>query len=261
MIFDTHTHLNDEAFQGKIDETIRQAQQLGVSEMAIVGYDESGNQKSIALSEQYPNLYSMVGIHPTEIKHYTPEVEARLEEQLQLPKVIALGEIGLDYYWMEDEPAQQEKIFRRQLAMARNLHLPVSIHTRSKDLQDTTAFEDVYRILQDEQFHNGIIHSFNGDSEWMKKFVDLGFYISFSGVVTFKNARTTQEAAASVPKESFLVETDAPYLAPVPYRGKQNEPGYTRYVVEKIAELRGESVEQVALQTTQNAHRLFGLGE
>lgn len=260
MIFDTHTHLNDDVFSDSIDEKIQSAHQLGVDEMAIVGYDDTSNEKSIELSQKYHSLYSIIGIHPTEIKNYNAQVEKRLQEQLNLPKVVALGEIGLDYYWMEDEPQVQEKIFRRQLAIAREMKMPVSIHTRSKTISDTAAYEDVYRILKEERVP-GIIHSFNGDIEWMKRFIDLGMMISFSGVVTFKNAKNVQEAATNVPEQSYLVETDAPYLAPVPFRGKQNEPGYARYVVEKLAELRDVPLEEVALQTTKNAHRLFGLGE
>lgn len=261
MIFDTHTHLNDEYFADKIDETIQHANELGVFEMAIVGYDQQGNQKSLELSQQYDGLYSIIGFHPTDIKQYNANTEAELEELLVQPKVVALGEIGLDYYWMEDDPKEQERVLRRQLALAKNLHLPVSIHTRSKDVNGTEAFEDVYRILKDEQVSTGIIHSFNGNPEWMKRFCDLGLHISFSGVVSFKNAKQVQEAAKIVPAKQYLVETDAPYLAPVPFRGKTNEPGYTRYVVEKIASLREEDFETVAKQTTQNAHQLFQIGD
>lgn len=258
MIFDTHTHLNDEAFADKVAEKIQSAHQLGVDEMAIVGCDVESNKKSIELSQQYDELYSIIGIHPTEIKGYNQVVENDLQEQLTLKKVVALGEIGLDYYWMEDEPKEQERILRRQMAIAREMKMPVSIHTRSKDLHDTTAYEDMYRILKEEKVP-GIIHSFNGNTEWMKRFVDLGMMVSFSGVVTFKNAKEVQQAAKEVPSDFYLVETDAPYLAPVPFRGQQNEPGYTRYVVEKLVELRDEPLEVIAAQTTRNAHRLFGI--
>ena len=227
MIFDTHTHLNAEQFNDDIPETIAHAQELGVTEMAVVGFDEPTIEKSLLLSQEYANIYSIIGWHPTEAGSYTPEVERRLQEQLTLPKIVALGEIGLDYYWMEDPKEVQEKVFRRQIAIAREMNLPFSVHTRE-------ALEDTYRILKDEKISDigGIMHSFSGDAEWMKKFLDLGLHISFSGV-------------------------DAPYLAPVPYRGKRNEPGYTRYVVEKIAELRQLTFEEVAEQTRVNAHRLF----
>ena len=232
MIFDTHTHLNAEQFNDDIPETIAHAQELGVTEMAVVGFDEPTIEKSLLLSQEYANIYSIIGWHPTEAGSYTPEVERRLQEQLTLPKIVALGEIGLDYYWMEDPKEVQEKVFRRQIAIAREMNLPFSVHTRE-------ALEDTYRILKDE------------------KISDIGGIMHFSGVVTFKKALDVQEAAMAVPLERMLVETDAPYLAPVPYRGKRNEPGYTRYVVEKIAELRQLTFEEVAEQTRVNAHRLF----
>lgn len=153
---------------------------------------------------------------------------------------------------MEDPKEVQAKVFRRQIAIAKEMNLPISIHTRD-------ALEDTYKILKEEDIRDigGIMHSFSGSGEWAKRFLDLRMHVSFSGVVTFKKALDVQEAAAVVPMDKLLVETDAPYLAPMPYRGKRNEPGYTRYVVEKIAELRNLPMEEVARQTTENAHRLF----
>ena len=182
--------------------------------------------------------------------------EAFIQERLTQPKVVALGEIGLDYHWMEDPKEVQSAVFRRQIAIAKEMHLPISIHTRE-------AIEDTYQILKEEKITDigGIMHSFSGDGEWAKRFLDLGMHISFSGVVTFKKALDVQEAAQVVPIDRLLVETDAPYLAPMPYRGKRNEPGYTRYVVEKIAELRQMSFEEVAKQTYINAEKLFNLYE
>ena len=157
---------------------------------------------------------------------------------------------------MEDPKEVQAEVFRRQIAIAKEMNLPISIHTRE-------ALADTYQILKEEDIRDigGIMHSFSGDFEWAKRFLDLGMHISFSGVVTFKKAQDVQEAATHVPLDRLLVETDAPYLAPVPYRGKRNEPGYTRYTVEKIAELRNLPVEEVALQTWKNAHRLFRIAE
>ena len=256
MIFDSHTHLNAEQFNEDIPETIARANELGVTEMAIVGFDYPTIEKSLALSQEYEHLYSIIGWHPTEAGSYDRQAEQYIEERLELPKVVTYGEIGLDYYWMEDPKDVQEKVFRRQIAIAREHQLPISIHNRD-------ATEDTYRILKDEKVQNigGIMHSFGGDSEWAKRFLDLGMHLSFSGVVTFKKALEVQEAAKIVPLDRLLVETDAPYLAPVPYRGKRNEPGYTRYVVEKIAELREMTVAEVAKQTRDNAHRLFRIGQ
>lgn len=254
MIFDSHTHLNVEQFKEDIPETIDRAKALEVTEMAVVGFDSETIEKSLELSQTYDFIQSIIGWHPTEAGSYSSEIEKKLQTQLTLPKVVALGEIGLDYYWMKDPKEVQGKIFRRQIAIAKEMNLPISIHTRD-------AMEDTYQVLKEENIQNigGIMHSFSGDIEWMKKFLDLGMHISLSGVVTFKKALEVQEVAKTVPLEKLLVETDAPYLAPVPYRGKRNEPGYTRYVVEKIAELREEPFEKIAKETTQNAHKLFRL--
>lgn len=252
MIFDSHTHLNVEQFAQDIPETLLRAQELDVTEMAVVGFDEKTIEKSLELSQLYKNIYSIIGWHPTEAGNYLPMIEKKLQELLNSSKVVALGEIGLDYYWMKDTKEEQAKIFKRQLAIAKEMNLPISIHTRE-------ALEDTYEILKEAKIYEigGIMHSFSGDSEWMKRFLDLGMHISLSGVVTFKKAVEVHEVAQTVPLQSLLVETDAPYLAPVPYRGKRNEPGYTRYVVEKIAELRGETFDEIARQTTKNAHQLF----
>lgn len=254
MIFDTHTHLNVEQFAEDAPEVIERAKELGVTEMAVVGFDTPTIQKSLALSKEYDAIHSIIGWHPTEAGSYTPEIEKQLQLDLVTPSVVALGEIGLDYHWMEDPKDVQEKVFRRQIAIAREMGLPFSVHTRD-------AMEDTYRILKSEKIDaiGGIMHSFSGDEEWAKKFLDLGMHLSFSGVVTFKKAVDVQEAAKIVPLDKLLVETDAPYLAPVPYRGKRNEPGYTRYVVEKIAELRQEEMVFIAETTMKNAHQLFRL--
>lgn len=254
MIFDTHTHLNVEQFKDDTPQVIERAKELGVTEMAVVGFDTPTIEKSLELSHDYKDIYSIIGWHPTEAGTYTAAIEETLQRQLETDKVVALGEIGLDYYWMEDPKEIQENIFRRQLAIAREMKLPFSIHTRD-------ALEDTYKILKSEKIDDigGIMHSFSGDSEWMKRFLDLGLHISFSGVVTFKKAFDVHEAAIATPMDKLLVETDAPYLAPMPYRGKRNEPGYTRFVAERIAELKECPLEDIARQTTQNAHRLFGL--
>lgn len=255
MLFDSHTHLNAEQFNDEIPETVERAKELGVTEMAVVGFDAPTIEKSLALSQAYEGIYSIIGWHPTEAGSYTKEIEEKLIQQLTLPKVVALGEIGLDYHWMEDPKDVQDKVFRRQIAIAKEMNLPISIHTRE-------ALEDTYKVLKEEDIRSigGIMHSFSGDDEWAKRFLDLGMHVSFSGVVTFKNAPEVQAAAKVVPLDKLLVETDAPYLAPMPYRGKRNEPGYTRYVAEKIAELRDLPLAEIAQQTTENAHRLFRIG-
>lgn len=255
MIIDSHTHLNVEQFSEDLDATIQRAIISGVGKMLVVGFDYPTITKSLALSQKFPMIHSIIGWHPTEAGTYDEKVESFLLEKLSDEKVVALGEIGLDYYWMNDSKKIQEKVFRRQLAIAREMGLPFSIHTRD-------AIEDTYKILSEEKVYQtgGVMHSFSGDVEWMERFLDLGLHISLSGVVTFKKAKELHEVARAVPLEKLMVETDAPYLAPTPFRGKRNEPAYTRYVVEKIAELRDVSVEEIASHTTQNAHKLFKLG-
>lgn len=258
MIFDTHTHLNVEQFENDVLETITRAQENHVEKMAVVGFDYPTIEKTLELSHDHEFIYSIIGWHPTQAGEYSAEVENYVQKKIEQyrSKVVALGEIGLDYYWMKDEKDVQENVFRRQLAVAREMKLPVSIHTRD-------ALEDTYRILKEEKVHQtgGIMHSFSGDSEWMERFLDLGMHISFSGVLTFKKSTELQEAAKRVPKNRMLVETDAPYLAPIPYRGKRNEPAYVTYVVEKLAELREESVANIARTTTKNACDLFRIEE
>lgn len=253
-IFDTHTHLNVENFAGKEAEEIAAARELGVTRMNIVGFDEPTIKRSLELSRQFPELYSTIGWHPTEAGSYTQEVEDMIVSHLHDPKVIALGEIGLDYHWMEDPKDVQIEVFKRQIQLSKDYDLPFVVHTRD-------ALEDTYEVIKEAGVGpcGGIMHSYSGSLEMAQKFVDLGMLISFSGVVTFKKALDVQEAAAGLPLDKILVETDAPYLAPVPKRGRENRTAYTRYVVDKIAELRGLSVEEVAQATYDNAIKVFGL--
>lgn len=252
MFFDTHTHINTSAFDDDLSEVLLRAEQEKVLEMAVVGFDTQTITRSLALSSQYDNIYSIIGWHPTETSTYTNAIEIQLQQQLAHHKVVALGEIGLDYHWMTATPQEQEKVFRRQIAIAREMNLPISIHTRE-------ALEDTYRILKSERFNGGIMHSFSGNVDDMQRFLDLGMHISLSGVVTFKKAVDLHEVAKCVPLDRLLIETDAPYLSPMPFRGKRNEPSYVRFVAEKVAILRECTVEEVAIQTTQNARKLFRL--
>lgn len=253
-IFDTHTHLNVDNFYDHVSDELALAESMGVTQMNIVGFDRETIERSLALSQKYANLYSTIGWHPTEAGSYTDEVEAYLVSHLRDDKVIALGEIGLDYHWMTASKDVQERVFRRQIQLSKDFNLPFVVHTRD-------ALEDTYAIIKSEGVgpRGGIMHSFSGSLAEAQRFVDLGMAISFSGVVTFKKATDVQEAAAGLPLDKILVETDAPYLAPVPKRGRENHTAYTRYVVDKIAELRGLTVEEVAAATYTNAVKLFGL--
>lgn len=251
-IFDTHTHLNVEEFDGKIQDELTLAAELGVAKMNVVGFDELTIKKSLDLSEKFHNIYSTIGWHPTEAASYTPKVEQMIVSHLRDKKVVALGEIGLDYHWMTASKEKQEEVFRRQIALSKEYNLPFVVHTRD-------ALEDTLAIIESEGVGpaGGIMHSYSGSLEMAERFVALGMMISFSGVVTFKKALDIQEAATNLPLDKILVETDAPYLAPVPKRGKQNRTAYTRYVVDKIAELRGMTSEDLARATFDNAMRIF----
>ncbi|WP_125570373.1 TatD family hydrolase [Lacticaseibacillus songhuajiangensis] len=256
QIFDSHTHLNDEPYAGQEAEYVQNAADLGVTEMAIVGSDTNLNAGAVRLSQQFKNLYAIVGWHPESAKDYTPTAEKLLLEQLALDKTVAMGEIGLDYHWDTSPRDVQRTVFKRQLELAAELNIPVSIHSRD-------AFEDTYNILAASKIRDfgGIMHSFTGNAEWARKFLDLGMYISYSGIVSFKNAPEEHESVQVIPEDRLLVETDAPYLTPEPHRGRPNQPGYTRFVAEAVAKFRGDSLEHIAAITHANAHRIFRLGD
>ena len=255
-IFDTHTHLNLPDFADKESEELTLAQELGVTKMNIVGFDRPSILQALALAEHNENLYATIGWHPTEAGRYSTEVADFLKQHLSHQKVIALGEIGLDYHWMTASKAQQAEVFAEQLALAKEYSLPFVVHTRE-------ALEDTYQQIKAAGTfpRGGIIHSYSGSWEMAERFIELGLMISFSGVVTFKKALDVQEAAQKLPLDKILVETDAPYLAPVPKRGHKNRPAYARYVVEQIAKLRQLPTETVAKATYDNAMKVFGLAD
>lgn len=252
-LFDAHTHLNDEPFWEQESYYVDHAKSLDVTKMACVGQDLKMNQRAIELSQEFDNVYAIVGFSPDEAKNYDDKKEIELIKQLKLPKTVALGEIGLDYYWDESPRDVQRVVFAKQIKVAHSLKMPVNIHTRD-------AFEDCYEILKNSNLEYGaILHSFNGNSYWLKKFLDLGVYVSYSGVVSFTKATDVHESAKLTPLDRMLVETDAPYLTPKPYRGRQNEPGYVRYVAQAIAELKGISLDEVADNTYENTMRVYGI--
>ena len=255
-IFDTHTHLNVEEFAGQEAEELRLAAEMGVSNMNVVGFDRPTIERALELADSYEQIYATIGWHPTEAGTYDEAVEAYLLDKLTHPKVVALGEIGLDYHWMTAPKEVQERVFRRQIQLSKELDMPFVVHTRD-------ALEDTYAIIKSEGVgpRGGIMHSYSGSLEMAERFIELGMMISFSGVVTFKKAMDIQEAAQNLPLDKILVETDAPYLAPVPKRGRENKTAYTRYVVDFIADLRGMSVEEIAKATYDNAKSLFGLSD
>lgn len=253
-IFDTHTHLNVENFKDTVEDELALARELGVTKYNVVGFDKETIEAALLLADRFSDIYLTLGWHPTEAGSYDDTVESYLRKVLKHKKVVALGEIGLDYHWMEDPKEIQIQVFKRQIALSKVLNLPFVVHTRD-------ALEDTYRVIKEVGVgsRGGIMHSFSGTLEEAQQFLDLGMMISFSGVVTFKKALDVQDAAKHLPLDKILVETDAPYLAPVPKRGRENKTAYTRYVVDKIAELRGITSEEVAFATYQNAMRLFNI--
>lgn len=253
-IFDSHTHINSHEFDDDIPDVIDRAKALNVDSMLVLGYDGESADKMVKLINQYPNIYGAVGIHPEDAAKYD-DFEDQLRVYMIEPKVKAVGEIGLDYHCDVDHDLQKE-IFKKQIKLAHEFHLPISVHNRD-------AFEDTYDVIKenDGAKYGGIMHSFNGDVQWAQQFLELGMDLSFSGVVTYDNAKEVQEAAKYVPADRMLVETDAPYLTPMPYRNQRNEPGMTRYTVEFLAQLRNENVDQLAAQTSQNAKKVLKINE
>ncbi|MBB1123256.1 TatD family hydrolase [Limosilactobacillus albertensis] len=253
QVYDSHTHLNDDVFYDDVPAFINRAAHYGVTEMNIVGSNKVLNARALKLGHQYSQLHPIIGWHPEDIASWNDETKKELQQQLLDPLVVGIGEIGLDYYNDEYSPHQrQQEIFAEQLEWAWKLKLPVSIHCRD-------ALADTYEILRNAHVDKfgGVMHSFNGSAEWAEKFMNLGMMISFSGVVSFKNATEVHEAALAVPLEKMMVETDAPYLTPLPYRGKQNEPGFTKFTVDAIAQLKQLDAGKVAYKTFENARQLF----
>ncbi|MBZ3776039.1 TatD family hydrolase [Lentilactobacillus otakiensis] len=255
-IFDSHTHLNDEHLYPEADKYFKHAQNLGVVKIANVGSNQKLNDLSLELSAKYPDMYSIIGWHPEDSIYYHEEQEKLLIEQLQSPKVVALGEIGLDYHQTTSPRSVQKRVLKRQIDIAKQLHLPISIHNRD-------AFEDTYDILKEMNVADirGVMHSFNGDPEWLKKFLDLGMLVSYSGVASFKKTHEVHDAVRETPFDSMMVETDAPYLSPEPLRGKQNEPAYSLYTVEALARICDVNPDVIAAHTYENTMRLFGIEE
>lgn len=254
MLFDTHVHLNDEQFNEDLQEVIERAKEAGVSYMVVVGFNRPTIEKAISLVEEYDFLYASIGWHPVDAIDMTDEDSAWIEEMAVHPKVVALGEMGLDYHWDKSPQDVQKEVFRRQIGLAKKLKLPIIIHNRD-------ATEDVVQILREEKAEEvgGIMHCFSGSAETAKECVEMNFHISLGGPVTFKNAKKPKKVAMEVPLDRLLIETDCPYLAPHPYRGKRNEPAYVKLVAEQIAELKEISYEEVAKKTTENAMKLFGI--
>ncbi|SFG77131.1 TatD family hydrolase [Sporolactobacillus nakayamae] len=252
MLFDTHTHINDEVFDKDFPDVLNRAKEVGVDQMVVVGVDRPTIERVFPIIDQHKHIYGAIGWNPEDAIDMTEDDFQMIKHELGHPGIVALGEIGLDYHWDKSPKSVQHDVFRRQIRLAKEAGLPLIIHNRE-------ATEDVARILREEHAETigGVMHCYSDNWEWAQKFIDLNFYISFGGPLTFKNAQLQRETAAEVPLDRLLIETDCPFLSPHPFRGKRNEPARVHLVAEKLAELKNMSFEEIAKVTTENAMRCF----
>lgn len=250
-IIDTHTHIYDKQFEEDFDDVIGRIENQ-LEGIVSIGFDLESSQKSVELAKKYNFVHAVVGVHPVDISKYNDEVEKEIEKLvLNEEKVVAIGEIGLDYHWMADPKEVQAEGFRKQMALAERVKKPVVIHTRE-------ALQDTLDILAEFPNVGGILHCYPGSYEAAKPFLDR-YFLGIGGTLTFKNNKKTKELVEVLPLEKIVIETDCPYLTPVPFRGKRNEPIYTKYVAEEIARIKNISVEEVIKITTENAKKIYGI--
>ncbi len=254
MLVDSHAHLDDARFDDDRDAVLGRAQEAGVGTILTIGNGNGPDDMGCGLrfAETYDWVYTSVGIHPHDASRTREEHFELMKELAGNPQVVAIGEAGLDYYYDNSPRDVQREVFRKQLVVAREVDRPVIVHTRDAD-------EDTIQILENERPRRGVIHCFTGGEALAECALDLGFMISFSGIVTFNRSDGIQAIAARVPEDRILVETDCPYLAPVPHRGRRNEPSFVRGIALKLAELRGATIEEIETQTSRNFHELFDL--
>jgi TatD DNase family protein len=251
MLIDTHCHLYSENMKNDLDGILSRANELEVTQFVCVGTNISNSKECLSIAENNDNIFSSAGVHPHDAKDVSDGYIDDIYELMEYESMIAVGEMGLDYFRNISDPDIQKKVFRAQMEVAQDLNRPVIFHNRD-------ANEDVINVLVDYPEVIGVAHCFSSNIETANSFLEMGYYISFSGNLTFKNSHLP-EVAKEIPLNRVLVETDSPYLSPVPYRGKLNEPGRTRFVAEKLAEIHGVSFEEIAKHTTQNAVELFRL--
>ena len=253
MLFDTHAHYDDDWFDEDRDALLASMPEKGVGLIVNPGITVETSRQAIAMAEKYPHVYAAVGIHPENCHDFVPQQIDELRKLARHPKVVAIGEIGLDYYWETNPPKEfQQEVLRAQLALARELKLPVIIHDRD-------AHADTLAIVKEFPEVTGVFHCYSGSVEDARTLVKMGWMLSFNGAATFKNARKAPEVIAEVPMEQLMIETDAPYLAPVPHRGKRNDSGLVYLVAEKIAQIKGLTAEEVETVTWENGKRFFGI--
>ncbi len=251
FLYDTHAHLDDEQFDGDRKEVIEKIKASGVGLVNNIGASMSSSYASIELAERYDFIRAVVGVHPSEVYDMTEEDIEALRKMASHKSVVAIGEIGLDYHYDDTDSVLQKKWFRRQLDLAKELNMPVVIHDRDSK-------GECIEILQEKEIHNGVVHCFSGSAETAKILLDMGLHISFTGVVTFKNAKRAIEALKVIPMDRIFIETDCPYMAPEPHRGTRNDSSLVCHIAEKIAEIKNLSYDKVVEATTQNAIQFFG---
>ncbi len=249
-MIDTHSHINFEEYKPDFDNFITTLKKEGIENVIIPGVEPSTFDEIISYCEKYEMLYGLIGVHPSEYQTYNSDAERRIYELTEHKKIVGIGEIGLDYHYGPDTKKEQQYILRKQLKIAQEKQLPVVIHDRE-------SHEDVFNILNEYKLKDVIFHCFSGNKEFALKCAEKGYYIAIGGIVTFKNAKDVKETVKVIPAENLLLETDAPYLAPVPYRGKLNTPLYLKYIAQEIAQLRGEAYSEISEKTTQNAKKVF----
>lgn len=253
MIFETHAHYDAEQFNEDRDELLKKLPSQGVATVVNIGASLEGCQASIDLADKYEHVYAAVGVHPDEVGALNMETFAWLREQYNHDKVVAVGEIGLDYYWDNESHDIQKKWFIEQLKLAKEKQLPVVIHSRE-------ATEDTLEIMKEYGRElSGVIHCFSGSVEVAREYVKMGYYLGIGGVVTFKNSRKLKEVVMDIPLEYLVLETDCPYLAPTPNRGKRNDSTQLEYVAKEIADLKDISYEEVITITRENGRKLYGI--
>ena len=250
MLFDTHAHLLDERFDGEREEIIAALPSNGVGAYCEIGYDIRSSIGALSLANKYEYVYAAVGVHPHDTDSLNVSDMDTIRNLCKEKKVVSLGEIGLDYYYDNSKRENQRHWFDSQLALSEEIDIPITVHTRD-------AMADTIDILKCHKNARGIIHCYSGSKESAKILLDMGFYISFAGPLTFKNANTALEVAKYVPSDRMLIETDSPYLSPVPYRGKRNQPTFVREVAKTLASVRGEELETIEKLTFENAMRVY----
>lgn len=256
MIFDSHAHYDDAQFDEDRMDVLSHLKDAGVEKVVNISNGWDDLLKTLELIKQVPFLYGTVGIHPCKVSELNDERMEQMRDFCSGDKIVAVGEIGLDYYWMSDPKEVQKEWFIRQLRLAKEVNLPVVIHSRD-------ASQDTFDIMKAEHAGTtgGVIHCYSGSVEMAREYVKMGYFLGIGGVVTFKNSKTLKKVAAEIPLEHIVIETDCPYLAPTPYRGKRNSSAYLPMVVEEIARLRGISPEEVERVTYENAMRLYSIAE